>query len=444
MRNDLVVIALEQFVEECAHSDHVLCGGAERCLDELQRHYEARDRCARAQGFDAAKQRFGLDVTGSMHDWSTTALIRTVSDLVVTPPEQDWLRRSVGITSALARLGERGLSPDAILRTGVGADLVRVILLTASAFWVASTSGEMGVHDIPGSLGGWCRLLADEPSLDPGRQRTVGIAASALVTSPGKAARAWLQSAAVGHIVSWRVSDYLAVDRSPDEIVFSGGKDATRWVCDRFAKTYLDEWCTPSFMWELAFNRAPDQTASTAGVPCELLDERVVTEDMVLQALGQRMAIPSGDDEVEGGIRLYEAVPAMAALLGSGQIEAARAMARGLHEARPQDRELAIAYAFCTIPFDRVEAGRLLKKLVAHNGPGRPVILANQATCALFDGDGGAASIVAEAIDLSHTVEDEVVWLWDPVEALGGRAVVRLCTVAEWVCWLRASQPQST
>lgn len=66
----------------------------------------------------------------------------------------------------------------------------------------------------------------------------------------------WADRAAVGHLLSWRLNDYQPVERSAEDMVFSGGKDATIWICDRLARTYLGEWKASSLHWELAYRHA--------------------------------------------------------------------------------------------------------------------------------------------------------------------------------------------
>lgn len=424
--------ALERFANECARQDHMLCGGDEQCVEALSQAEVDLERERRAEGFDAGKERLTLDITGSMHQWSTTALVRTVRDLVLTPPYRDWLRRSIGITSALARLGERGISPDAVIRTGLGPELVRRIVSEASAFWIAFEAGSISKSTIPEVVQGWCELLAAEPRLNASRQDIGGVVSSALVTKPGEVATEWLKTAAVAHILGWRIIDYLHVERLPEDLVLSGGRDATRWFMDRFTKTYLHEWCINSYLWELAFMMAPAGTASTAGIARDLLDERVVTQGMVLPAIAKHLATPSGDDEVERGIQIQDAIAALGALLGSEQFATARTMAGRLYEAHPRDQDFAVAYAFCSIPADRSEAERLLAQLGIQDGSRRSLVLANQATCALLDGDLPRASDLARPLADGDAV-DAVAWLWDPREALQGRTVVRMMTVAEWL-----------
>ncbi|MDI9629017.1 MAG: ADP-ribosylglycohydrolase family protein [Acidobacteriota bacterium] len=104
----------------------------------------------------------------------------------------------------------------------------------------------------------------------------------------------------------------------------------------------------------------------------------------------------------------------------------------GASDIGTRDQHFAVAYAFCSIPTDRSEAERLLAQLSIQDGPRRSLILANQATCALLDGGLPRASDLARTLADGDAV-DEVVWLWDPREAVQGRSVVRMMTVAEWL-----------
>ena len=82
------------------------------------------------------------------------------------------------------------------------------------------------------------------------------VSLSALSPSVCRVVEDWADRAAVGHLLSWRLNDYQPVERSAEDMVFSGDKDATIWNCDRLARTYLGEWKASSLHWELTYRHA--------------------------------------------------------------------------------------------------------------------------------------------------------------------------------------------
>ncbi len=85
------------------------------------------------------------------------------------------------------------------------------------------------------------------------------------------------------------MDDYLHVEREPRDLVLPGGKDVTHWVTERFTLTYVPEWRATSLQWEQMLNSDPSETASAAGVPLALLQERAVTAEMLNSALRAKL-----------------------------------------------------------------------------------------------------------------------------------------------------------
>lgn len=438
----LIITALELFAGQCCESGHAMCDHTGACLDALDAQAQKNAAAACAARFDASGSVLSKRTEEPSSTWSTSELLRTVLDRVLTPPNIDWLWRSITITSALARLGERGLSPDAVLRTGFGRDLRRRILRDATAFWLAERDGSLTRDDVPAFLRGWVDLLDAEPALDSNDLTTTWTGQAVLPLSLADSARQWLRSAAVGHLVSWKISDFLAVRPGPDELVFPGGKDATRWVCDRLARTYLSEWSPASLQWELAYIRMPGKTCARAGVDPAILEERVCVEDMVVEELCHQVHTPEAHTEVDGDTMAEDLVPSLALMLRAGQLDAARTLARRAYEGCPSSPQFELAYAFCSIPTDRAESRRVLKLLDASAEPARTLIFANMAVCELFDGHTQSAQEWAAKI--SSPLVSDAVWLWDPVQALRGGPEVNLEPIGLWLERLHAAADQST
>lgn len=438
----LVSTAFEVFAAHCGDRGHELCGGTGACIEQLALLADATSAELESCTFDASRAALEKRLEQPSASWTTTALLRTVFDLILTPPTNNWLWRSITITTALARLGERGLSPDAVVRTGVGPDLTRRILLDTAAFWVAERDSALNRTDMPRPLQGWAALIDGDPSLANRELSWEWFGHVVQTSAVAERAQNWLVTAAVGHLLGWQVDEYLQVSRGPDEMVFPGGKHATRWVCDRLIRTYLSEWHAASLQWELAYILSPLEIATSAGVNPAILAERTCTEEMVIQELCQRVRSPGVRDSIQTELLAEDLIPSLGLLLQKGRCDVARAQARRAFEAYPNRVEFHMAYAFCTIPQNREEVRRLLEPLQVDDAALRVLVCANLATCALFDGDAaGALDLVAE---VTEPVGGSPMWLWDPARALRGEAEVHLETLDDWLVRLRSALAQST
>lgn len=429
---DIVGLALDRLATECATSGHGLCGGRQ-CEEVLRAHQLELEREDLARGFDVGREQITRSGLPPSYDWSTSALLRTVHDYIILPPIRDGLKRSIFLTTALARLGERGLPPDAIVRTGFGREMGQQILLHAAAFWWSAKAGSLERAEVPAVLQGWVDLLDELPRLAGLRNPDFADVMSVALSGASRdRSQEWLRTAAMGDLIDWRLVAGVPERLRPDEVVLPGGKDATRWVCDRFTKTYVSDWLPSSLPWELAFNRNPTRTAARVGVHVRLLQERVVTEQMVIDALSGTIGELDAESPLEGDLAPNEVVATLGSMLELGQLTGARAMARRLHEAYPRTPGLGMAYAFCSIPEDPGGATSVMERLALTIPHSVAVMQANLATCALFESDVARARAAAAAIDID-AAGSHPVWLWDPLAAFNLRAVVRFCTIADWL-----------
>jgi len=429
---DLAEAAFERLALDCESEGHALCSGTLECQLLLQQHRAHLDRKAAAAQFDAGRERASIRGQQPAHTWSTSALLRTATELLLRPPVNDVLWRSIAITTALARLGERGLSADAVVRTCIGPILIRRILGDTGLFWSAHRNSDIPQDQIPEVLRPWCRIFDAEDSLTGLVQPLATHAAYvAAMSSPGRLANSWLQTASVAHIADWRIENYLEVRRVPSDLVLSGGTDATRWVYERLATTYLNEWHVESLSWELIFNRDAEGAALAAGVSESILSERVTTNDLVIDALRQKLTAPQPFEELEPGLDANAAITSLGLMLEKGLIDGARSMARRLHEARPGDTFLAFAYAFCSIPTDPAGARNVLVGLDLGIALEMAALRAiDLATCALFEQDLLSARDAFGAG--ANPLPEHTAWLWDPVEASQGRAILQYGTLDSW------------
>lgn len=430
---DLTEAAFQLLAEECAASSHSLCRGSLECDSLGEAHRIAVQRRALAEQFDAGRDRALVNGQQPAHNWSTAALLRTVTDLLLRPPVANELWRSISITTGLARLGERGLSADSVVRTCIGPSIIRRILLDTGLFWSAYRNGDIPEHEVPDILRPWCSLFDAENSLTTlGQPLPIHAANIAGASTPGDSARHWLQTASIAHILAWRIENYLEVVRSPVDLVLTGGKDATHWIYDRLTHTFLDDWRTESLTWELVFNRDPEGIAVAAGVSPSLLAERTTTEDLIAEALKRKITAPRPSEEVELGLDANAAITSLGLMLEKGLVDGARAMARRIHEAQPRDRHFALAYAFCTIPVSTADARTALEGLEVDGDPSLKLLRAiDLATCALFERNLELASSLLN--DIARPLPEGLAWHWDPVDAYEGRAELRFDSPENWL-----------
>ncbi|MDY0828459.1 hypothetical protein SK224_04890 [Microbacterium sp. BG28] len=429
--SDSYMATLERLADGCDSGGHELCAQTLECRIPLDGMIAAKRSSEMAAKFDAGRERLNLQFEQPSENWTTSALLRTARDLLLTPPTSNPWWRSIAITTALARLGERGLSADVIVRTGFARDMISLIVRDAAMFWCASgLDGVEGV-DIPNVLMPWVGLLQSDPSLVRHKNELPPhIASVALAGEVGAVAEQWIRSAAIGHIVGWRVEDYLRVEREPRDFVLTGGKDATLWVIERFTLTYLPEWRASSLQWEQMFNTDPVDTAQAAGVPLPLLHERTVTTEMINKSLRAKL-IDRVDEEFEQRELGDSSIAALARLLEARQYETALRMAQKFHEAQPQATHFAMAYAFCLIV---VDPGRARSNLENFRTPEFSVGVAvreiNLAACALIeqDLDKAKAHVASVARGVEHSA-----WLWEPVSLISGVPEVRYWSIEEWV-----------
>ncbi|WP_138945663.1 lipopolysaccharide assembly protein LapB [Plantibacter sp. M259] len=397
-------------------------------LDQMIVATKSREEAAK---FDAGRERLHLRHEQPNENWTTSALLRTARDLLLTPPTSNPWWRSIAITTALARLGERGLSADIVVRTGFARDLVKLIVRDAALFWSASDLEGTGEVSVPDVLAPWVALLESDSSLVRHRgELPPHIASVALAGDVGAIAEEWVRRAAIGHIVGWRVDDYLRVERQPADLVLPGGRDATLWVTDRFTVTYVPEWHTSSLQWEQIFNAEPAETAKATGVPLALLEERTITGDMLNGALRAKL-VDRVDEQFEQRELGDSSIAALAGLLEAGQYTPALKMAQKFHEAQPQALHFAMAYAFCLIAIDPDRAIASLHSLqIPEDNAGSMIREANLATCALKKGEVEMALHYTAnlARDPGHTA-----WLWDPTSVVSGDPQVRYWTIGEWM-----------
>ena len=427
MKTDRREVVASNLAAACEASDHAFCESTQLC-DSLRSQVSDESSIERSfTHFDAGQIR--LEHAGEMpqHGWSMAALLRTVADLITSPPGVDPLKRMVMMTTALARAAERGYTADAVVRTCLGQLLVRHVVLTATSLWHAERAGELGRSDLDHTMRAWLELIdCDAKSLEQSEQSFPSVVAAALSGATGEQAREWIDTAAVAHIAQWRIDDYLKVERSRDDCLLPAGLEATRWVFERF--THAVGWSRASLNWELVFNSAPRATAERLGMPIDLLMERRVPNVAIIRALERKLSSAEAELDV-----ITEIVEAAVARLSLVDLASARLLTRQAFESSPGVPALRLAYAFCSIPEAPNDARATLMPMQCHY-PEQVVLRAvNLATACLFEKDLEGASRQLSSLSISDASDAVEGWLWDAPSAYEGKAKLRFMGVTEWV-----------
>lgn len=413
----------------CAQSNHDACGGQLSCeavADDLDLEWNTEVAAAR---YDVRV------VTGSwLHtmptdEWPTAALLRSTSDLILSLPWENPRWRSVSITSGLARLAERGIPADMVIRTCVGPALLRQALFVASSVWCESDPPERG--RVPHQLRGWLQLIEDcGCGIDC--LRSPSEVFTAVINDPSwRRAEEALHHGAVAHVIDWQIADYLKVDIPPEDTILTGGLEPTQWVYDRFTKTTTGEWRTSSLQWEIVFGDDPQRVAETAGLSLELLAERPSSHRMASRSLTRRLLRQRGHQPPAEELAATQLVESLVGLLQRGLFNQARELAWRTYRMAPGEFEVANAAAFCVLPFDPREAAGIFAKLKPRTPEERLLLELNRSTARLAAGDlMGVRSSLGE---LQTDNDDASFFLWRPEGLTKAQPQIAHMSVGEWV-----------
>lgn len=431
---DVVGEALARYAAECAAEAHALCDHTEDCQRALAVH--RAEAAESAMPFDASQEVLRYGDRWPDERWSTPALLWLVKTGALQPPHRDPLRRTMLVTTALARLGERGLPPDAVLRTCLGPALLRRIIIEAGAVWTLVRDGKVR-RDRLGRIEDWLRLLDAEPGLqDPGELTTSDVISAALRGNTIETARRWLNDAAVAHLLGWRLDGYQVTQVRTEDLALPAGAGATRWVVDRFTETYVERWARASLDWELVYLHEPERTATRVGLPLAMLRERQVARGQLLAALSRRLSGADADDPAAADFDTAEIVEAIVEKFRSGDARAAHDLAEMALRDAPDNPHLINALAFCLLPHDPARAAALLERSARAVDPrARAAAAANRVTLHLFAKDADSAEL-----SLASVPDDgnQYVWCWDPGGIGQGEAQLTSMSFADWRSSVRA------
>ncbi|WP_216395577.1 hypothetical protein [Arcanobacterium phocae] len=165
---------LLEAIKHCESTNHSLCCENAPCSDI--------SRCViggSGREFDARAEELSYEHMLPDHLWSTTALLKFVVSSLKESPHNGGLYRGVAITLALARLGERGIKPDWLVRVCIAPQLLRSMLMRVVEEWRLSSEGYQ--NSSSEVFSSWVSMIQEDIALlevDP--SNLAGVLAAAL------------------------------------------------------------------------------------------------------------------------------------------------------------------------------------------------------------------------------------------------------------------------
>lgn len=425
----------------CANAGHVDCNNSSDCqalLDEVEAVRQQIEAAACYDNFVPYRQR---EKTEPNLTWPMAALVRCVETLIVQPPwGEDAFRRSVWLTSAIARLGEKGLYADAVLRTCLAPALKRRLAVHIATAWHTGRSQDLKTIGIPQQLQPWLSEFEQITGLAFGR-RVPPLEEVLVKASTGDFGRfidTWIATTATAHVIGWQLDNALTVEVLPTDVVLPGGATATRWVFDRYSQTYLDDWHAESLSWELSFAESPELTASRAGIPLNVLKERPSATLLAMEAIVRRHTGPGdvGTSSAFGGVDVREIQDQIVFLATAGDIKQAQDLARAATEKTPHHVQLRNAFAFTLIPSDPGTARSHFEQSWTEETLGKLNVVA----CLLAEGKTSEA--IRRVLSIRKSDSQAIrAWLWNPEYLLRrpDSTIIQYYESSEWLADVEAA-----
>jgi Tfp pilus assembly protein PilF len=216
--------------------------------------------------------------------------------------------------------------------------------------------------------------------------------------------RIWVNRTSMDHLISWKAptrEEFLDSD-SDSEPAMDVDNDRQRWLVDRFAQTYLQDWSLDSLKLEWRYQHGLEE----APCPLQEMKTRSVDENDLARALAEAAATPVSDiDRVLVATALR--------LLSEGSRNAAAVMFDEARHAQWNNAEFHNNYGFCILPDDPAESIKALE-LAGSLGYVRTVNICNRMLALSMIGKNAAALEVADrAIDRWETLDTDPSILWD-------------------------------
>jgi hypothetical protein len=296
--------------------------------------------------------------------------------------------------------------------------------------------------------------VVDQATLPPGMQDWLRLFDSALADLAGDryelaleevlaAARSgqlneivnsWLEQTAVSHLIAWQIADAFQSDVRPQDCIVPGGREATVWIFERFAHTYLNEWSPSSIAWELSYVAEPLAVGRGAGIHAKFLGERDVDQDSLIAELVTRNSAASSAEGNQSfaGTDILKVLEQIIHLARANDLVQAQSLARESSKKFPADANIRNAFAFLLVATDPTHATELLMDPAVERL--NPIINSiNHASCLLALEKPTDCLALVEAMQLSD-VGTCSGWLWVPLSLTKSRTPeLRYYTAKEWL-----------
>lgn len=154
--------AILLFEEMCHLNGHPFCGGTKACEDELRRFGIRAAQSDQESRFDPGRAARSFGESLPDFRWPTAALVHVVRHGTLSQPDADGLRRATWITTALARLAERGIATDPLMRRWLGPVLARHVMTIAATLWLQIRSATLTLEVVRPQIRGWLALVEED------------------------------------------------------------------------------------------------------------------------------------------------------------------------------------------------------------------------------------------------------------------------------------------
>ncbi|MDO5729280.1 MAG: hypothetical protein Q4P71_06620 [Actinomycetaceae bacterium] len=343
-------------------------------------------------------------------------------------PDRDGLRRAILITDALGRLAERGIHSDWLVRRHIGPELLRRIIIISAVIWQRITFDGLE-RKVFNRLEPWLREIDADVPEDYREHEFSRLVIACLSGQTHRKGMEWLATAAMAHIIDWRLGGYLVSEPDLADQAPPGGLEVATWLYERFSQTYLADWSRASLFWEMAYLRDPQKVAETTSIPMHILNERNVTLEQLLDASSE--LVLNHEDEPLPGMRKQEFFENIVAQLERGEIERACSIAKDAADRLPRNRDLVAIYAFCLLPIDPAKSRATFQHTSRSSLLPDQITAINLASAFLCENQPHKAKEVLDSADW-NLASTKPAWLWDPKSLLQHNARLRFTTITDW------------
>ncbi|MDO8389021.1 MAG: hypothetical protein Q7V57_00905 [Actinomycetota bacterium] len=356
-------------------------------------------------------------------NWQTVSLIgfarrESARNPLIAVPDRAGFQLSahksqVLLTSCLARLLDRGVDAERLVRGPLAAAIRDGLITTAAVAYSDLSTGDREVPFKQRFLGE--RLRSSIGDAPPVIKTDSGLLFShALRKAPGTEFAAkidgWIASATPQAIALWM----FPYDVSQWDVLPEADPPASdiemAWLVERLSQTYFEDWTTDSLHFELRWSQGTVETS----IPPHVLSERFVDLDRLTAEIARRATLLNGEDlryglEIEGLVeRAVELLIADRSELAAALFEAAMVRAPAKHHGRLRSHR-----GFCLVPSSPKTALDIINSVVDGDDD-QAIRLYNLAVAHVACGDSASAIDAARKAAAAADCTEAYLWHPDP------------------------------